>query len=361
MKKLISILILSMITLVCAFGLVACGEKGDKGDKGEQGVQGEQGEKGEQGIQGEQGEKGEKGDKGDKGETIAKVEYDEQGRLVITLTDGTVLDPVEVPEKPQNEGDKLQYQKIDGKEEYRVVGLGTYAELDLVIPSTYKGLPVTEIGEEAFSVNINSAMIYVTSITIPDSVTSIGRSAFSGCSSLTSVTIPNSVTSIGSYAFDDCDLLTSVTIGDSVTSIGSFAFELYDSLSVYFNGDVNKWVEIEGLSNIMSSSRTLYINNQKPTEIVLDTATKINPYAFRYCDSLTSVTIGDSVTSIGNGAFYDCDSLTSVIIPDSVTSIGVSAFSYCDSLTIYCEAESKPSGWDSYWNSYCPVVWGYKG
>ena len=116
---------------------------------------------------------------------------------------------------------------------------------------------------------------------IPNSVTSIGRSAFAGCSSLTSVEIPNSVTSIGDGAFYGCSGLTSVTIPNSVTSIG------------------------EG--------------------------------AFRYCSSLTSVTIPNSVTSIGDVAFRGCSSLTSVTIPNSVTSIGRFAFSDCYRLnTIYC-------------------------
>ena len=113
--------------------------------------------------------------------------------------------------------------------------------------------------------------------TIPDSVTSIGRYAFYGCTSLTSVTIPGSVTSIGVYAFDSCASLISVTIPDGVTSIGDSAFD--------------------------------------------------------YCTSLTSVTIPGSVTSIGDSVFYHCTSLASVTIPDSVTSIGNYAFSCCGSLT----------------------------
>ena len=111
---------------------------------------------------------------------------------------------------------------------------------------------------------------------VPNSVTSIGDGAFSGCKSLQSVTIPNSVTSIGDEAFSDCDSLQSVTIPNSVTSIGY--------------------------------------------------------RAFYWCTSLQSVTIPNSVTKIGDGAFYRCYYLQSVTIPNSVTSIGDEAFFLCTDL-----------------------------
>ena len=83
--------------------------------------------------------------------------------------------------------------------------------------------------------------------------------------------------------------------------------------------------------------------------------------AFYGCSGLTSITIPESVTSIGDYAFSDCSGLTSIIIPDSVTSIGYYSFKDCSRLTIYCEAESKPYGWFSDWNSdNRPVIWGYK-
>ena len=135
--------------------------------------------------------------------------------------------------------------------------------------------------------------------TIPDSVTSIGRSAFSHCKSLTSVTIPGSVTSIGNHAFSWCRGLTSVSIPDSVTSIGNYAFNLCYSLT---------------------------------SVTIPDSVTSIGEKAFSDCYSLTSVTIPGSVTTIGERAFSGCTNLSSVTIPESVTSIGKGAFHNCTSL-----------------------------
>jgi hypothetical protein len=170
---------------------------------------------------------------------------------------------------------------------------------EVVIPASIDGTPVTAIGNEAFSPDYQGIQS-ITSVTIPNSVTSIGNYAFNGCSGLTSVTIGSEVTSIGSGAFNGCSGLTSVTIPDNVTSIGGNAFT--------------------GCSNLVSLS-------------IGSEVTTIGNYAFDGCSSLTSVTIPDNVTSIGGNAFTGCSGLVSLWIGSGVTSIGNEAFAGCSGLT----------------------------
>ena len=191
---------------------------------------------------------------------------------------------------------------IDGKE-----------VTSLIIPDD-----VTSIANYAFS-----GCSGLTSVAIPNSVTSIGQSAFSGCSGLTSVSIPGGVTSIRNYTFSGCSSLTSVSIPDGVTSIGIAAFSGCSSLtSVSIPEGVTS---IGGYSFEECSSLT--------SVSIPEGVTSIGSNAFCGCSSLTSVSIPDGVTSIAYGAFRDCSDMTSVSIPDGVTSIGEAAFSGCSSLT----------------------------
>ena len=164
----------------------------------------------------------------------------------------------------------------------------------------------------------------VTSVIIPEGVTSIGDYAFLACESITSIAIPEGVTSIGNEAFKKCSGLTSITIPGSVTSIGDAAFS--------------------GCSGLTSVT-------------IGNSVTSIGDYAFWACSSLTSIAIPEGVTSIGNEAFYDCSSLTSITIPESVTSIGNDAFSYCSSLTfIYLPYNIPVAKQSSFDNSHFEKV-----
>ncbi|MGN1478931.1 MAG: leucine-rich repeat domain-containing protein, partial [Acutalibacteraceae bacterium] len=113
--------------------------------------------------------------------------------------------------------DYLEYEINDG--EVKITDCDMYFCGELDIPSTIDGYPVTSIGSSAFY-----GCTGLTSITIHDSVTNIGDDAFEWCSGLTDITIPDSVTSIGDSAFHGCTGLTSITIPDSVISIGNYAF-----------------------------------------------------------------------------------------------------------------------------------------
>ena len=191
----------------------------------------------------------------------------------------------------------------------------------------------------------------LTSVSIPNSVTEIGRYAFGGCNGLTSVTIPNSVTEIGQGAFYDCSGLASVTIGNSVTSIRQGAFGSCSGLtSIKVESGNSVYDSRENCNAIIETATNTLISGCKKT-IIPNSVTSISWYAFYECTGLTSVTIPNSVTSIGYWAFCDCSGLTSVIIPNSVTEIGDEAFRGCSGLTridAYPNPEKVRTGEDAF-------------
>ena len=296
----------------------------------------------------------------------------------------------------------LKYSLNTDEKGYTVVGIGYCEDTDLVIPATYRELPVTAIGSKAFE--------YVRSfksVSIPASVTTIGEYAFAHCgvtsvtfatnsqlttvdryaffssSSLQSIALPDGVTTIGVAAFNGCNNITSISIPDSVTTIENRALDFDSSAFTVYNN-----------AKYLGNSTNPYLVLVKASDTSLTTcdihtgAKIILIFAFDNCTSLKSVTIPNSVTTICNAAFYNCSSLESMVIGSGVTTIGdgiiyyYSPFTtvyYCGmaddwnkiaignynskltDATRYYYSESAPTEDGSFWHYLegAPTVWTY--
>ena len=215
------------------------------------------------------------------------------------------------------------------------IGYGAFWDCGLTSIVVEDGNTVYDSRENCNAIietNSNTLVAGCENTTIPNSVTSIGEAAFSGCSGLTSITIPNSVTSIGGWAFYECSGLTSVTIPNSVTSIGDGPFYGCSGLrSVVWNAE--NCANFSYYSYSYSSDAPFYDIRSQITSFTFGEDVKHIPAYLCYgMSKLTSITIPNSVTSIGGWAFYECSGLTSVTIPNSVTSIGDGPFYGCSGL-----------------------------
>ncbi|MGI6359509.1 MAG: leucine-rich repeat protein [Acholeplasmatales bacterium] len=181
----------------------------------------------------------------------------------------------------------------------------------ITLPNT-----VTSIGAYSFSGT------GITNIEIPSDVTKIDYGAFWNCSSLTNITIPNGITSISNYLFYNCSSLASIEVPNSITSIGDFAFH---NCGLLASIDIPSGVTNMGSGAFLGCSSITSIE-------VPNGVTKINNYTFYGCTSLLTITLSNNLTSIGDLAFYNCKSLPSIVIPNSVTIIGNSAFRDCTGL-----------------------------
>ena len=205
----------------------------------------------------------------------------------------------------------LGYNKYES-DSYNYTGKGLF--YDCPLENLYLGRNLAYETSKSYGYSPFYYKSKLKTITIGDSVTTIGEKAFYNCSGLTSITIPNSATSICYYAFENCRGLTEVNISD-----------------------LSAWCKISfgnRAANPLYYAKKLKLNGTEITNLVIpNDITEIKDYAFYNCSGLTSITIPNSVTEIGNGAFDNCSGLTSVTIPNSVTEIGSTAFYNCSGLT----------------------------
>lgn len=213
----------------------------------------------------------------------------------------------------------LEFTLSENETYYSVTGIGEVTETDIVIPDTHENKPVKAIGDSAFF-----RCKELTSVYIPDSVVNIGNMAFGACINITAFKIPYGVVNIGKSAFGGCISITSMHLPDSVKTIGDGAFWLCTKLT-----DLQFGNGIESLGhNIVAEC--LSLTTFKFPEGIKELTCDIQPE-------------GDILVD-GYGLSW-CFSLESVYIPSSVEKIERGALA-CDRITFYCEAESKPSGWN---------------
>ena len=199
---------------------------------------------------------------------------------------------------------------------------------DIKIPSELGGHPVTGLGEYSFAANPydghqgNPLCSKIRSVTIPQSVTSIGKRAFDGCSALTTLSLGEKIKTIGNYAFENCTSLTGVTIPQSVTSIGYYAFEGCTNLNpLTIKGPITSMGNYAFAGSTYLTSLTLY-----------DDIQTIGNFAFLGSTSLKTVTLPKNLTSIGEYAFACCSELESITIPENVKTINPKTFADCSKL-----------------------------
>lgn len=259
----------------------------------------------------------------------------------------------------------LEFTLNDTRDSYSLSGLGSCERNVLKVPETYKGCPVTAVASRAFYGARGTWRIK--EVVLPDTITTIGESAFRECRALISIHLPQAVTEIGGYAFADCEALKSIHIPENVTVIEEGVFSQCLALeTVTIAGPVSAikqgafgacWnlLEITIPESVTSIGRSAFSCCEKLTELHLpeglvelgDSAlsgcvsleTIRIPAAissvhemFMDCISLKSVTFAGQLERIGNSTFKDCTSLAEIIVPDTVNYIGHYAFSGCKSL-----------------------------
>lgn len=288
-----------------------------------------------------------------------------------------------VPAYALEKNGDFEYQVTDNKVIIR--GYSNTGSGVVEVPATIAGMPVVEIGQQAFYNNKNITSVTVpegvanighsafcksvnlTTVNLPETLKTIGENAFKDCTNLLNIKIPENVETIGESAFDDCESITSIVIPDSVKSVGGNLFyncknlltvEISKNLTVLSKnmmGGCEKLVGVTIPEGVLTIDEGAFRNCTNLIKVdIPESVTTIGPYAF-YGTGFINIEIPDSVVQIGNNAFYlcrklvsiklpknlvniencmfvSCESLTDIKIPDGVTSIGKLAFNNCKKL-----------------------------
>ncbi|MBQ8289491.1 MAG: leucine-rich repeat domain-containing protein [Clostridia bacterium] len=206
---------------------------------------------------------------------------------------------------------------------YEVTGIGAASDLDIVIPSSFEGTPVTAISSGAFSGNFN-----IKSVKINDGIKYIGESAFSSCTALAEVTLPATLEELGINAFLGCSAIKYAEYsGANYLGTGSNPYFVLASAT---NTDVT-YCKVNPRCEFISD-RAFFLCASLQSVEMSTSVRYIGSGAFQGCFKLENITLSESITSIGDETFTGCASLETLVLPDSVKRIGNSAFMGCASL-----------------------------
>jgi hypothetical protein len=241
--------------------------------------------------------------------------------------------------------------------EYTVTGIGGQAFFQKNITSITFPNSITSIGVSAFmychaltSVEIPEHVTMIPdmafasceslkNVILPEGLTMIDNSAFNSCYGLESINLPNTVEVIEDWAFANCENLSYVKMPQQLKRVGQGAFGSCPKLSYVDIPDLSSWAMVDFYNyyaNPLYYAHKLIVNGEEITDLVIpDDVTFIGNNTFRDCLNLTSITINDHVGSIGASAFSNCSNVTSIIIGEDVTSIGAWAFYGCSKVTSF--------------------------
>ena len=219
---------------------------------------------------------------------------------------------------------------------------------NIVIPSSLSGKTVTKISDNCFK------NTQIESVSIPASVTTIGASAFSGCSSLEDVTIPCNV-SLNSNSFSGCSNVNKITV---IPSTNSTVIPTKNTAMPWYQTTVG--VEIDIASGISAIGFAAFADggvdniNHITSVTVPGTVKTFDLYVFSGCSNMTSIELGEGIEDMGGTAFFNCTSLQTITIPSTVTNIGSGIFGGCTSLQTIIFKCAIPNGWTK--GDNCPAT-----